>query len=168
MQKDLGLCNGGGGDDDGRGVWGGGFLLCTSTWRREALHLLAPMLVLITGLHVLRGPQPSLIKTLIRGEEVPGKTITRWVSSNHNKDFIRGCWLPVCAISKRGVKRRLLITTAIACLIKVRLWLDLEVYTACMCALAIGFTLYRLGACTAGCRSMAMRWPGNVSQESPP
>lgn len=25
------------------------------------------MLVLITGLHVLRGPQPSLIKTLIRG-----------------------------------------------------------------------------------------------------
>lgn len=45
------------------------------------------MLFLITGLHVLRGPQPSLIKTLIRGEEVLGKAITRWVSSN-NKDFI--------------------------------------------------------------------------------
>lgn len=51
------------------------------------------MLVLITGLHVLRGPQPSLIKTLIRGEEVSGKAITRWVSSDNNKDFTlrRGC-----------------------------------------------------------------------------
>lgn len=47
------------------------------------------MLVLITGLHVLHGPQPSLIKTLIRGEEVSAKTITRWVSRNNNKDFIR-------------------------------------------------------------------------------
>lgn len=58
------------------------------------------MLVLITGLLVLRGPQPSLIKTLIRGEEVSGKAITRWVSSNNNKDFIRRCCL--CAIKRRA------------------------------------------------------------------
>lgn len=60
------------------------------------------MLVLITGLHVLHGPQLSLIKTLIRGEEVSGKTITRWVSSNNNKDFIccRCCCL--CAIKRRA------------------------------------------------------------------
>lgn len=57
------------------------------------------MLVLITGLHVLHGPQPSLIKTLIRGEEVSGKTITRWVSSNNKKDFIRCC---LCAIERRA------------------------------------------------------------------
>lgn len=54
------------------------------------------MLVLITGLHVLHGPQPSLIKTLIKGEEVSGKAITRWVCSNNNKDFIR-CRLPLPA-----------------------------------------------------------------------
>lgn len=52
------------------------------------------MLVLITGLHVLHGPQPSLIKTLIKGEEGSGRAITRWVSSNNNKDFIR-CRLPL-------------------------------------------------------------------------
>lgn len=57
------------------------------------------MLVLITGLHVLRGPQPSLIKTLIRGEEVSGKTITRWVSSN-NKDFILRRFCRLCAIKR--------------------------------------------------------------------
>lgn len=61
------------------------------------------MLVLITGLHVLHGPQPSLIKTLIRGEEVSGKTITRWVSSNNNKDFIRRRRRCLCAI-KRGAR----------------------------------------------------------------
>lgn len=64
------------------------------------------MLVLITGLHVLHGPQPSLIKTLIRGEEVSGKTITRWVSSNNNKDFIRCCrhccCRRLCAIKRRA------------------------------------------------------------------
>lgn len=60
------------------------------------------MLVLITGLHVLHGPQPSLIKTLIRGEEVSGKTITRWVSSNNNKDFIRYRCCCLCAIKRRA------------------------------------------------------------------
>lgn len=63
------------------------------------------MLVLITGLHVLHGPQPSLIKTLIRGEEVSAKAITRWVSSNDNKDFIRCSCRCLCAIKAQSPAR---------------------------------------------------------------
>lgn len=86
------------------------------------------MLVLITGLHVLHGPQPSLIKTLIKGEEVSGKAITRWVSSNNNKDFIR-CRLPLPVrkapalashpYQSTASRKRLLITLVITCLITV-------------------------------------------------
>lgn len=89
------------------------------------------MLVLITGLHVLHGPQPSLIKTLIRGEEVSAKAITRWVSSNDNKDFIRCSCRCLCAIKAQSLavrpyqsaarRKRLLITPVITCLITVRL-----------------------------------------------
>ena len=49
-------------------------------------------LVLITALHVLRGLEPPLIKTLIKETDLD-KPITRWVSNN-NKHF-GGLYLPL-------------------------------------------------------------------------